>query len=93
MHADEPGHAAHEPAHRPLGEPVDVLLRRDQVDHRVGVEAGRQRQLDEDPVHVGVGRQLGDGRLDLALRDVGRQVDVRGRSLPVSVALRCLLRT
>ena len=44
--------------------------------HRVGVEAAGQRQLDEDPVDVGVGGELGDGRLDLALRRRRRQVDV-----------------
>ena len=71
-----PGDAAHEAAHRALGEPVDVLLRRDQVDHRLGVEPVRQRQLDEDPVHVRIGGQLGDRRLDLALRRRRREVDV-----------------
>ena len=76
VHADETRPAAHEAAHRALGEPVDVLLRRDQVDHRLGVEAGGQRQLDEDAVHVGVGGELGDRRLDLALRRRRREVDV-----------------
>ena len=76
MQPTRPGHAAHEPAHRALGEPVDVLLRRDQVDDRVGVEAARERQLDEDAVDVGIGGQLGDRGLDLALRRRRRQVDV-----------------
>ncbi len=39
------GQAAHEPAHRALGEPVDVLLGRQQRQHRLGVEAVGQRQL------------------------------------------------
>ena len=38
---DEARHAAHEPAHRALGEAVDVLLGRDQVDHGIGVETRR----------------------------------------------------
>ncbi len=42
--ADMTGQAAHEAAHRALGEPVDVLLRRDQRQHGLGVEAGGQRQ-------------------------------------------------
>ena len=36
--------------------------------HRLGVEPAGQRQLDEDPVDVRVGGELGDRRLDLALR-------------------------
>ena len=64
---DETRLPAHQPAQRPLGQPVDVLLRRDHGQHGVGVEAVGERQLHEDSVDVGVGGQLGDGRLDLSL--------------------------
>ena len=92
MHGTRPGTPAHEAAHRPLGEAVDVLVRRDQREHGLGVEPVGQRQLDEDAVHVGIGGQLGDGRLDLALGDAGGQPDVAWTAGRPSAAW-CFMRT
>ena len=64
-----PGEAAHQAARSTLGQPVDVLLRRDEVQHGLRVEAAGQRQLHEDAVHRGSAtsrRQL----LDLGLASV-----------------------
>ena len=55
-------------------QPVGVLGRVDQVQHRLRVQAGRQRQLDD---VAGAGRirvQLGDGILDLLLGGIRGQV-------------------
>ena len=62
--------AAHETAHRRLGQPVDVLLGRDHAQHRLRVEVAGQRQLAEDAVHRRVGSQRGDDVLELGLADV-----------------------
>jgi hypothetical protein len=53
---------------------VRVLGRVHPVQHRVRVEPGRQRQLDDVPGAGGIGVQLVDHRLDLRLAGVGRQV-------------------
>ena len=70
------GQAAHEPAHRALGETVDVLLGGISAQHRLGVEAAGQRQLAQDAVHARVGGQRADGVFDLGLAGVAGQLDV-----------------
>ena len=49
-----------EPARVDGMDAVDVLLGRDRLDHAVLVDVVGQRQLDEEPVHVVVGVDLGD---------------------------------
>jgi hypothetical protein len=59
---------AREPEEQPAGvrgmKPVDVLRRVDRPENPVGIDAGRQRELHEDPVHRGVGVQGPDGVQD-----------------------------
>ena len=50
-------------------EAVDVLGGIDRLDHRLVVDPGRERQLDEYPVHRLVGVELVDQREQLLLRD------------------------
>ena len=58
------------------GEAVDVLRRVDRGDHLVLVDLLGQRQLDEDPVDLVVGVQLGDQREQLVLRRLGVELVV-----------------
>ena len=55
------------------GQPVHVLGRVQPIDHRIGVEAVGERQLDEDPVDGGVGVQPVDHRVQLVLRGLRRE--------------------
>ena len=74
--AHEAGATTHESAHRALGQAVDVLLRRDEVDDRFGVETVGERELHEDAVHRVVGDEFTHDRLDLCLGGRRRQVDM-----------------
>ena len=54
-------------------QPVDVLARVDQVEHRLFVQPLRQGQLHEDAVHCRIGVELAHQLHELVLRRVGRQ--------------------
>ena len=62
-----PGHSLHEASEARIGEPVDILRGRDQVDDRTRVEAIGQRQLHEDAVDGRIGGERGDDVLHLGL--------------------------
>ena len=57
-------------------EAVDVLYRVDRTDDALLVELRRQRQLDEDPVHIIIGVQLGNEREQVLLGDVLRDLPI-----------------
>ena len=59
-------------------EPVDVLGRRDGVGHLRLVHVRRQRELHEDPVHLGVDVQPVDERENVLLARVRREPHVAG---------------
>ena len=69
--ADMAGLAAHEAAHRPFGESVDVLLERDLLEDLLHVETVGQGELAEDAVHRRIGGELGDGVVHLCLAGGG----------------------
>ena len=66
-----------------LGETVDVLVGGHQVEHGFRVETVRQRQLDEDAVHLGIGGERADGVFDLGLRGRRWQPGVLATSCPL----------
>src|SRR2546423_12247107 len=58
-------------------EPVDIFMWRDLLQRLVGIEAVGQRDLDQDAVDRGVGGQVGDALVQLALGDVVQMLDRR----------------
>ena len=80
------GRRARGEARAPLGDttevvgvqPVDVLVRRDGGDHRVGVEAARQRQLHQDAVHRRIRAEARDQLEERGLGGVGGQAVIGG---------------
>lgn len=49
-------------------EPVDVLLDTDRIQNHALINVRRQRQLDEDPMHIGIRVVVGDHLEHLVLR-------------------------
>ena len=73
------GLAEHQLAEVDRVQPVRVLGRIHPVEHGVGVQPGRQRQLDDVPGAGRIGVQFVDHRLHLRLGRVGGQVPPDGR--------------
>ena len=73
-------------------EPVDILGRVDRVDHQVGVQMPRQRQLHQDAMHRRIGVEPADQRQQIGLGGLGRQA-VLQEFIPASTVERPLERT
>jgi len=61
-------------------EPVHVFVQADHAQDSFLVEVFRERELDQDPVHLWIGVQLPDQVLDFLLSCVGGQVVPKGRN-------------